>query len=109
VNDSFDRCHCGGIKSAIRNYLIAIIVLGLLIAVLDQFWLTAAAAVSVDVVLSAEEVKNKELVDVVYRTHRVIDHRLAFPYRILGVMTVIMGLIGMWALRYRVGKQNGAH
>lgn len=76
-----------------------VIVLGIAVALVGHLWLSTMAAVSVDAILTPEELRDDALVDVVYRTHEFVDYRLLLPYYVLGLLLVYCGISGVYSLR----------
>jgi hypothetical protein len=79
--------------------LVGTLVLGCLITTIDIIWQPAYEAISVDAILSPEERHDRNLIEVVQRTHEHNgDHRNRFPFWVLGAITVaasILGLVGL--------------
>jgi hypothetical protein len=84
-----------------RGCFIAVILLGLSVAVLAEAWLAAVAAASVDHVLSPDELQDEKLIEVVYRTHHAIDSKILIPYRVAGTGLVLCSIVGLYALTNR--------
>jgi hypothetical protein len=84
---------------AARTTLKVLIFLGLGLALLDPAWIDAGQAVSVDAILSPEELRDRKLIDVVYRTHRHETGSFVLPHRAFGVATVVSAIVALVLLR----------
>ena len=83
-----------------RACLVGCLALGLLTAAADLLWPTTIDAVSVDVILTPDELRDPKLIDVVYRTHRFNRGRRS-PVAILGLTTAATAAAGLFALTRR--------
>jgi len=82
--------------------LVAALALGGLIVLFAIVWVPVYQAASVDVILTPDELRDRKLIEVVYRTHRDNASQqglLVWPYRVLGVLTVLNATGGLIALR----------
>ena len=82
--------------------LFTALVLGGLNILFSFVWSPAYQAISVDVILAPDELRDQKLIDVVYRTHRHNAARqglLVEPYFVLGALTAMSAAGGLIALR----------
>jgi hypothetical protein len=82
--------------------LLAASALGGLVILFSFVGVPAYQASSVDAILAPDELRDRKLIEVVYRTHRhnaARQERLFAPYRVLGVLTVMSATGGLIALR----------
>ena len=76
-------------------------VLGVCVMLVGPVWTRALAAVSVDVILSPEELQDPQLVEDTHRTQnqKLGSTALLFPYYVLGGVLIATGAVGYVTLR----------
>lgn len=89
-------------RALLRASLAAVLLLGGGTVLFSFVWVPAFQAASVDVILSPEELRDRKLIEVVYRTHRHDEghqEAIIWPFRVMGITVVVAGVIGLVAVR----------